>query len=185
MADINQLITNFYDQAVGRDFSRDINFRVLNIEPGPGAPDVEFAESDIVYAKSGTIPSRAITNVQTKYMGLNFNIPGIATYPNSEQYTLDFYCDRASEIRSKFEAWSRAVFNDVNSTGNYNVPSKESYIVLAQLNPDFSVIDNGKYKLVGASIRNVGELKYSMAEGTGNPVSFSVTMSYHYYEIID
>jgi hypothetical protein len=182
MADINQLITNFYDQAVERDFSRDINFRVTNIEPGLAAPQVEFDETDLVYAKGGTIPSRSITNVQAKYMGLNFNIPGVATYPNSEQFTLEFYCDRAAELRNKFEAWSRALFNDTNSTGAYNTPGKDSYLVMAQLNPDFSVIENGTYKLVGVSIRNVGELKYAIAEGTGAPVSFQVTMSYHYYE---
>jgi hypothetical protein len=182
MADINQLITNFYDQAVERDFSRDINFRVTNIEPGPLAPNVTFEESDLVYAKGGVIPSRQISNVKASYMGLNFNIPGIATYPNSEQYTLDFYSDRASELRNKFEAWSRALFDDTNSTGNYNTPSKESYIVLAQLNPDFTPVDSGTYKLVGVSIRNVGELQYNIAEGTGAPVSFKVTMAYHYYD---
>lgn len=182
MADINQLITNFYDNAVERDFARDINFRITNIEPGPAAPDVSFQEIDLVYAKGGTVPQRAIQNVTAKYMGLNFNIPGVSTYPNSENYTLEFFCDRASEIRSKFEQWSRAVFNDANSTGNYNTPSKESYLIMAQLNPDFTVIENGTFKLVGVSIRNVGELKYNVAEGTGTPISFTVTMSYHYYE---
>jgi hypothetical protein len=185
MADINQLITNFYDQAVGRDFSRDINFRVLNIEPGPAAPDVDFAETDLVYAKGGTVPGRDIQNVTAKYMGLNFNLPGVATYPGSEGYELEFYCDRASELRQKFEQWSRALFDDASSTGNYNTPSKESYIILAQLNPDMTVIETGKYKLIGVSIRKVGPLQYAVADGTGAPVSFKASMSYHYYENID
>lgn len=185
MADINQLITNFYDQAVERDFSRDINFRVTNIVPGPGAPDITFSENDLVYAKGGTVPGRDIQNITAKYMGLNFNIPGVVAYPGSDGYTLEFYCDRASELRQKFEEWSRALFNDTNSTGNYQVPSKESYLVMAQLNPDFTTVNGGTYKLVGVSIRKVGELKYAVADGTGAPVSFSVTMAYHYYEIID
>lgn len=182
MADINQLITNFYDQAVARDFARDINFRILNIEPGPAAPNVEFEEKDLVYAKGGSVPGRNITNVQAKYMGLNFNLPGVVQYPNSDSYTLEFYCDRASTVRQKFEQWSRAIFDDANSTGNYFTPSQASYIVMTQLNPDFTPVAGGKYKLVGVSIRTVGDLKYNVAGGTGDLVSFQVGMSYHYYE---
>lgn len=185
MADINQLITNFYDQAVARDFSRDINFRVLNIVPGPNAPNITFGENDLVYAKSGAVPGRNITNVRAQYMGLNFNLPGVVQYPGSEGYTLDFYCDKNSEIRQKFEQWSRAIFDDSTSTGNYFAPTQSSYIVLSQLTPDFKTVPGGKYKLVGVSIRNVGDLKYNIATGVGELVSFTVTMAYHYYEKID
>jgi hypothetical protein len=185
MADINQLITNFYDQAVARDFSRDFSYRVLNIEPGPVSERTVFEESDLVYAKGGQIPGRNITNIQAKYMGLNFNIPGVVQYPGADGYQLEFYCDRNSTLRNKFEQWSRDIFNDTNSTGNYYVPTKDSYIVMAQLTPDFKVVDSGKYKLIGVSIRNIGELKYNIAGGTGDLVSFTATFSYHYYEQID
>ena len=180
MADINQLITNFYDQAVARDFSRDFNFRITNIVPDPTL-GITFEEKDIIYAKAAKLPERAITNVEAAYMGLKFNIPGVATYPNSSQYSLEFYCDLKSEIRQKFEKWSRAIFDDATSTGNYAVPQKSAYIQMAQLNPDFTVVQ--KFKLVGVSIRNVGEIEYKMAEGTGGIQTFNVTLAYHYYEI--
>jgi hypothetical protein len=183
MATPNQLITNFYTNAVDRDFARDINFRVTVIEPGAIAPDVNFDENDLVYAKSGSVPARSITNVKAQYMGLNFNIPGVATYPNSENYVLDFYCDKNSNLRNKFESWSRATFNDANSTGNYATPGRGSYITLVQLLPNMTPVPNGTYKLVGASIRSVGELKYNIAGGTGDLVSFQVGLAYHYYEI--
>lgn len=185
MADINQLITNFYDQAIARDFSRDINFRILQIEPGPNAEGVTFGEEDLVYAKGGNVPGRNIQNVTAKYMGLNFNIPGVVSYPNSENYQLEFFCDKDSALRSKFEQWSRDIFNDANSTGNYFVPTRASYLIMTQLNPDFTPVENGKYKLVGLSIRNIGEMKYDISGGTGNIVSFNVSMAYHYYENID
>jgi hypothetical protein len=181
MADINQLISNFYDQAVARDFARDLSFRITQIQPDP-ALGITFDEKDLVYIKAGTIPGREITNITTSYMGLKFNIPGVATYPKSESYTLEFYCDRDSKLREKFEKWSRALFNDANSTGNYSVPQKSSYIQMAQLAPDFSVVK--EFKLVGVSIRSVGELEYKIAEGDGSPLSFSATIAYHYYEIV-
>jgi hypothetical protein len=187
MADINQLITNFYDQAIARDFSRDVNFRILQIEPGPASEGVVFGEEDLVYAKGGTVPGRNIQNVQAKYMGLNFNIPGVVSYPNSDNYTLEFYCDKDSALRTKFEQWSRDIFNDQNSTGSYFVPTRASYLIMSQLTPglELAPVENGKYKLIGLSIRNIGEMKYDISGGTGNIVSFNVTMSYHYYEIID
>jgi hypothetical protein len=182
MADINQLISNFYDQAVARDFARDISFRITQIQPDPSLGLDDFTENDLVYVKAGKVPGRNITNIEAKYMGLTFNIPGVVEYPNSESYTLEFYCDRNSTLREKFEKWSRAIFNDANSTGNYSVPQKNSYIQLAQLNPDFTVVK--EFKLVGVSVRSVGELEYSIAEGTGAPLSFSATIAYHYYEIV-
>jgi hypothetical protein len=181
MADINQLITNFYDQAVARDFARDINFRMTQIVPDPTL-GITFEEKDLVYVKAGKIPGRNITNVSAKYMGLTFNIPGVVEYPSSESYSLEFYCDKDSKLREKFEKWSRAIFDDTTSTGNYSVPQKSSYIQLAQLNPDFSVVK--EFKLIGVSIRSVGELEYNIAEGTGAPLSFGATIAYHYYEIV-
>lgn len=181
MADINQLITNFYDQAVARDFARDVNFRITQISPDPSL-GIAFEEKDLVYIKTGKIPGRNIKNQNVNYMGMKFNLPGIVEYPGSEEYSLEFFCDRDSKLREKFEKWSRSTFDDANSTGNYAVPQKSSYIQLAQLAPDFKVIK--EFKLIGVSVRSVGELQYNISEGTGAPLSFKATVAYHYYEIV-
>jgi hypothetical protein len=41
-----------------------------------------------------------------------------------------------------------------------------------------------EYKLVGVSIRQVGDIEYTMAEGTGAVMSFNATFAYHYYELV-
>jgi hypothetical protein len=181
MADINQLITNFYDTAIKRDFARDFNFRLTQIQPEPSL-GISFTEGELVFAKSAKIPGRNISNVEAKYMGLAFNVPGVVSYPNSGQYELTFYCDKASTLRQKFERWSRYIFDDASSTGNYSVPTRSSYIQMAQLGPDFSVVQ--EFKLVGVSVRNIGEMEYKMAEGTGAIQSFNATIAYHYYETV-
>jgi len=179
----NLLINNFYETARDLDFSRDIHFRVTQIVPDPALGLGNFmTEKELVYAKSAKLPQRQIQNVEAKYMGLQFNLPGVATYPDSANYSIEFYCDSNSTLRNKFEAWSRALFNDENSTGNYNIPTQQAYIQLAQLNPAREVVQ--QYKLVGASIRTIGELDYKMAEGTGAVMSFNATIAYHYYELV-
>jgi len=102
MPDVRQTIADFYRVAVERDFARDFQFRVLSIDSG-GSSSVTFDEDDLVYCTTANLPARQVTNVAVPYMGLNFNIPGNATYPGSDNYSLQFYCDQNSQIRQKFE----------------------------------------------------------------------------------
>lgn len=177
MAQTNQTIGNFYDRALAREFSRDFLFRVINVTFAGGAI---FDESELIYARTATLPARGITNVQTKFMGLPFNIAGVATYPGAEGYVLNFYCDANSQLRNKFLAESRRVFDDATSTGDYNIASRANTITLVQLNKALEPIST--FKLVGTGIRQVGQIQYSMADGTGQPVFFDATISYHFFE---
>jgi len=177
MADVRQLIGDFYRVAAGRDFQRDVNFRVLSISPG--GTTVTYNEDDLVYARAAALPARAITNVEAKYMGLNFNLPGTAFYPNSNNYQLTFFNDANNNIRQKFEDWTRDTFNDANSTGNYFTPTQSSTIDLVQLDKQMNRV--AQYQLVGVSIREVGAISYDFGNGTGQIVSFPVSLAYHYF----
>jgi hypothetical protein len=177
MAATKQTIQDFYRVAAERDFARDVQFRVLSISPQ--GTTIKFDENDLVYAKAAKLPSRSITQVATKYMGLTFNLPGVATYPNSDNYSLEFYCAANSDLRKKFMDWTRDTFDDADSTGNYLTPSQNSTIDLVQLDNNFERLN--QYQLVGVSIRSVGEMAYSMSEGSGNILSFGVQLAYHYW----
>lgn len=178
MAATKQTIQDFYRVASERDFTRDVQFRVLSISPQ--GTTTKFDENDLVYARTASLPDRAISNVATKYMGLNFNLPGIATYPGSESYVINFYADAKSDLRKKFEQWSRDIFDDADSTGNYLTPTTNSTIDLVQLDNNFERVN--QYQLVGVSIRNIGAIAYTMADGTGNIMNFPVTLAYHYWK---
>jgi len=125
------------------------------------------------------LPARAIGGVQAKYMGLNFNLPGLASYPGSENYQISFYAAANSALRRKFEQWSRDTFNDANSTGNYLTPTQNSTIDLIQLDNNFEKIH--QYQLVGVSCRNLGDIAYTMSDGGGAVMSFTVSLAYHYW----
>jgi hypothetical protein len=184
MASTNQSIQDFYRVATTREFARDFNFRVLQINTG-GATDargqiITFNEDDLVYVKTAALPAREITNVPIQYMGLNFNLPGTAVYPDSAGYTMTFFADSKSQLRQKFEDWSRYTFDDANSTGDYLTPKPTSTISLVQLDNQLNSV--AQYTLVGASPRSVGALNYNISTGTGTTVEFTVTLAYHYFK---
>jgi hypothetical protein len=173
---VNQNIQNFYRIAADKDFSRDFLFRITQMQL-QGVPALD--EGDLVYAKTAELPGRTIGNVAVPYMGLSLNVPGAVTYPGSDQYGLDFYLDGESSLRNYFETASRSLFDDQTSTGEYGTPDDDFYIQLAQLDKDLEPI--AEYKLVGASLRNVGAIGYDIASGTGATVSVNATVSYHFY----
>lgn len=184
-----QTIRSFYDTAATLDFSRDFLFRVgeINIvatnnvsSPSTSNQVLSMDESDLVYVRTASLPGRNINNVEAKYMGLSFNLPGGVTYPNSGAFSLEFYCDSESNLRERMVQASIQTFDDATSTGLYATPGLESYIILHQLDKNLNPVTT--YRLVGASIRDVSDISYSIAEGTGNYVTFTSTFAYHYWE---
>lgn len=176
MAQTNQTIGNFLSRAQQREFSRDILFRVLNITFAGGAT---FDENDLIYVRAAKLPPRDIVNVPTPYMGLDFNIPGVTKYPGSDAYELEFYCDAQSILHNKFLTETRRVFDDATSTGDYNISGANSTITLVQLDKNLEPVNT--YKLIGASVRSTGEIQYTIAEGTGQFVTFTSVVAYHFF----
>lgn len=170
-------IQTFFDKASTKQFSRDFLFRVKQINL-PGGISFD-GEEDLVYARSGNLPGRTIENKVVNYFGQQFNVPGKSTYTGSEGYSIEFYHDENVDLRKKFERASRATFDNDTSTGEYGMPGSESTITLTVLNKDLSEV--ATIELVGASIRDIGETSYTIAEGSGEIVNFSVTFAYHYY----
>ena len=162
MPDVKQTISDFYKVAQERDFARDFHFRVLSINTDSSVTSVTFDEDDLVYVKTAALPGREISDVTVPYMGLPFHVPGIVSYPTSEGYSLTFYADAQSKIRSKFEEWSMAD--------------------LLQLDANLDKL--AQYQLVGVSPRSVGEMGYTMAEATGSALEFTATLAFHYWRKI-
>jgi len=177
---INQDIQKFYKSAVDRDFARDFLFRVTQLQLAGVEP---LVDDDLVYVRTASLPGRNITNVAAPFMGLPFNVPGNATYPGSDAYSVNFYLDANSRLRNYLERASREIFNDLTSTGNYTTPGVENYIELQQLDKQLDPIAGGRYKLIGASIRNVEPIEYSISEGTGQWVQIGATIAYHFYTV--
>ena len=173
MPDVRQTISDFYRVAQERDFSRDFQFRVLNIQSGDGA--FAITEDDLVYAQGGSIPGRTVANHDVSFMGLNFKVPGAASYSGS--YPLTFYSDREDSLRNLLLTWSKDTFDDATSTGIYYMPKETSIVDLVQLDTQLERV--AQFTLVGAYPQEIGEVTYTAA-GTGAPVTFTCTLNYHF-----
>ena len=170
-----QTIRKFYQQAVSREFSRDFLFKVSQLRVG----GIRLIPNDLVYVKTAKLPERTLANIDVKYMGVSFNLPGVPTYGEAAAYPLTFYCDAASNLHHTFLKESARTFNDGSSTGAYDIATPNSLIQLSQLDKELNEIR--VFTLIGASIRKVGGIEYNIAEGTGAPVTFEVSFGYHYF----
>jgi hypothetical protein len=86
---------------------------------------------------------------------------------------------------------SRLLFNNEDTTGNICMPGNESIITLDVLQipcqRGVNVTSGGSLEviktieLVGASLRDIGEIAYAIADGTGEILTFSANFSFHFY----
>lgn len=182
-------IQTFFTQAAQKQFSRDFLFRVKQITFAGLGMD---GETDLVYARSATLPGRNIENKIVNYSGQQFNLGGKSTYPNSEGWSIEFYCDQSLDLRTKLERASRVAFNNEDTTAKMCMPGPESTITLDVLAIPCTQDVNSTtgeglqtiktIELVGVGIRDIGEISYNMADGTGEVVTFTSSFSYHFYK---
>lgn len=180
MADYKLNIRDFYARAKEADFLRNVNARVTSFSLGnKGMPS--FGEDELVYAEMATLPARKINNVPVPFLGLDFNVDGTVSYPGSDAYKITFRCDANGNFRNKLEWVQRQIFNDQTSTGNYWTSNEDAYIGITLFSKAGDPLVT--YRLVGASLKEIGAMEFKFAEGKGEIVTVETTWSYHFYEI--
>jgi len=178
---MSQTISDFYTSVQANDFARQFQFRVNGT-----FANIDFAESQLVYIESAALPGRAINNVAVPFMGLNFNVPGTASYPGSEGWQVTFRCDQNYNIRTALENATIGTFDDSSSTGSYNIAGPGSTISLDLLGkslggPDGPVVVR-RYNLIGAYIVSLGDITYNLGDN-GTIVTFPATIAYQYWRV--
>ncbi len=176
MADIKQTIQDFYKVAQTKDFSRNYQFRVLDVS-NKGASI--FTEDQLVYATTAKIPGKKIKPVPVPYSGFNFNIPGPVEYNETTGYQITFYLDAQSSARIAMENWVQETFDENTSTGDQTLHN-DSTITLAQLDGEFEVIRT--YKLFGVFPIEAGDIAYTIGAADGTIISFNATFAYQFFK---
>ena len=176
-------IQNFMNIASQKQFARDFLFRIKQINIIGLSLN---GETDLIYARSASLPGRDIENKQVNFSGQTFNLNGKSSYPGSEGWSVEFYVDQSLEIRTKLERASRVLFDNNTTQGNLCMPGTGDIITLDVLQipcqRGSGPLETIKtIELVGASLRNIGDIGYSIADGTGEILNFSATFSYHFY----
>tara|TARA_R110002020_G_scaffold33501_2_gene101988 strand:- start:6438 stop:6968 length:531 start_codon:yes stop_codon:yes gene_type:complete len=169
-------IQDFYQTSLAKQFSRDFLFRVLTINVGGAG----LNQDDLVYARSASLPGRNIDGKVVNYFGQEFQVPGRSTYSNAGGYSIEFYHDENCDLRKNLEGISRTTFDNETSTGEYGMPDSGESIELQVINKGLAGVQN--IKLVGVSIRDIGDVNYTIADGTGEVLNFPCTFAYHWYE---
>lgn len=172
-------ITQFISVAGQRDFARNNLFRVQAFKV-PGI--LELDETDLVYCKGAQLPGRTTPTATVSYHGMKMNYnQSTVEYPGAESYTLEFYLDKDSALRQKFELASRAVFDDANTSGNWAFPKPENIITIQQL--AFDMTPHLSYNLVGVAVKGIEAIETDIAGGDGSALNVKITISFIYYTI--
>lgn len=176
-------IQDFYTLAQKVDFSRLHQFRLVSWTwNGQDLLDYGDRIDHYVYLETASVPGREITNVPVPFMGLNFNIPGLATYSGSANYPVVFRSDSFHYLRQVMEHASRKIFNDTSSTGDYNTPNTASTMTLYTIDKYLQTDGNSTpyYTLWGVSLLNTGSIDYNLGD-TGQIAKINATLTYHYW----
>jgi hypothetical protein len=173
-------IQSFYTAATKKDFARIFQFRVTEF------PGINFDPTKhLLYVETATLPGRTINNVAVPYMGLQFNVPGNASYPGSNAYNVTFRMDADYDIRAALEASTFATFDDATSTGAYNIRGQDSKNIL-----ELSLLGKTPkgnepeilriYQLFGAYLVSVNETQYDIKD-TGTVATCQAVIAYHFW----
>jgi hypothetical protein len=169
-----QNISDFYRSVQQKDFARQFQFRLVQLA------NTNFGEDTLIYVETANLPGRSITNVQVPFMGLQFNVPGTATYPGSDAYAVTFRCDQNYNIRAALENATFNTFDDGTSTGDFNIARNSSVITMNLLNKNGSTAR--QYTLYGAYVVSVGESTYNLGDA-GTIQTVPTTLAYQYWRV--
>lgn len=166
-------ITDYFEVMQQRDFLRTNQYRVAALT----YKGISLTEQDLVYLRTGDIPSRTIQQVDVPYMGLNFKVPGTAQYQGTMQ--LSFYCDQPQIIRGIFEQMSFTTFDDDISGGQYTVAGSDilTFRTFNQTSPESTTT---AYSLIGIFPTEVGTIQMDTTSN-GTVANFTATIAYQYW----
>ena len=176
---MGQGIQDFYFNAQRRGFARDYQLRVAQIG------GTIFNDSDLVFIKTTTLPSRKIEVHQLPFQGLQFNLPGTAMYEGSNNWSVTFHATQDFGIRNELERLSLDTMDEQKQgpvgrggVGNLSLPGGERMIQLDLINDQMQIIRT--YYLVGCFVVDVGEMGYDLT-GNGKPLEIKATLAYQYW----
>ena len=171
---MDQTIENFYNVASNKDFARLFQFRVTSFGR------IQFADGQRMFIETASLPGRQINNIPVPYMGLQFNVPGTASYPGSANYQVTFRCDESYDIRAALETEMFATFDDSTTRGNYNISGRNNVLTMELVDKNFNTIR--AYDLVGVYVQSLADTQYDVKDN-GSVASVQATLAYQFWRV--
>lgn len=118
-------------------------------------------------------------------MGLQFNVPGTASYPGSASYKVTFRCDQNYDLRAALEGALFNTFDEVTSTGDYSLPAAASPAGLGGNTLTMELLDKQLnpvryYTLYGVWLQSIDDEAYDIKDN-GSVVMINATISYQFW----
>lgn len=170
-------ITNFYDRAIKKGFARDFQFRVTKLL----SVSLDKEDSELLYLNTATLPGRTVSVVNVPYLGLDFRVPGVASYSGSNAWAVSLKCDESLGLVDTLTEWNALAYNDKTSTG-HNIPDRDESNLIKLVSLDGRGNATREITLFGAWLTSLGDISYTLA-GTGAVVSINATFAYQYWRI--
>lgn len=164
-------LQDFYRTVSERGIARDIQFRITQLG------DSKFNNEDLIYIRTGSIPSREIQTDSVSFRGFKFNVPMTVNYPGSDGWDIEILMDRDYKIYDKLYKWHRRYF-DENTLMGTNIPDSSNIIELVSVDDKLDV--SNKIILYGCFPVKLGDVKYNIG-GNGTVLSINMTISYQYW----
>lgn len=176
-------IRNAYDAYQQHDFSRQFQFRLINIFGAPPYVHEELIERPLgaggtLYMTTASIPGRAVTPLEVKYQGFSFKVPGAVSYPDNP-WKVKFKTPGDYLIRNALEAWNFELFSDESSCGNFKIPCQSTTIRVGLTDNSCKIFR--VYDIIGVFPSLLSPIEYDQ-EGV-EITTFTVDFAYQYWRL--
>lgn len=178
---IKPSIEKFFTKTQALGFGKKYNFQVESID---GIP-VNLNSDYFLYAQSLRLPTRRINTTNVPYKAFEFVVPTNASYTDNSNWSLTFFSDNQSLIRTVFEEWSKIIYNEqTQKTQNVDFASCK---IVFNLLPD--VVENTandqinlkQYTIEGAFPTLLDGIEYNITNTGTEVITFTVTFAYQYF----
>ena len=170
----NQRISDFYREATSRGFARDFQFRLTSFVVN----GQELSDSDMVFLKTASLPSKTISTIPAPFMGLDFQVPGTVKFDGNAGWPVKFYCTQDYGIREFLEQATLGTFDQETSTGDMEPRGLYTDFIKMSLIDD-QMNEIRSYTLLGAFITKIDEIGFDLTKGGGiQEVGASIAYQY-------
>jgi hypothetical protein len=130
-------------------------------------------------ARSTTLPALNIGTIPIPFQGVNIKIGGT---PEIADWTVNFLCDEAHELRRLFLKWQTLEYDLGTGLVGHSHTYKSDQLGVAQLARNGEQV--ARYGMVGAFPKTVGDIAVGHDQN-GTVETFDVTFSIDYFILVD
>jgi hypothetical protein len=130
-------------------------------------------------ARSTELPAYRIGSIPIPFQGVNIKLGGT---PEFADWTVNFLCDEAHELRRLFFKWQSLVYDIGTGLLGHSHTYKSDNLGVSQLARNGEAV--AQYGFVGAFPKEVGQIAVGHDQN-GAVETFDVTFSYDYFVLVD